>query len=224
DHRDRAARLGPLSGSGGHPAANAPGHLLRADRRRRRRQAARAGVEMRHAFEIASSWILIALLVGIPLYGWVKGVKVYEAFVEGAKEGFNVAVRIIPFLVAILAAVGGFRAAGAMDALAKVLAPITGPLGLPAEVLPMALVRPLSGSGALGLLGNIFATPGLGPDSYAGRLGSVLQGSTETTFYVLSVYCGSVGIVRYRHALPAGLLADFTGLTASVAIARLLWA
>src|SRR5439155_785570 len=83
------------------------------------------------------------------------------------------------------------RAAGAMDALEKVLAPITGPLGLPAEVLPMALVRPLSGSGALGLLGNIFATPGLGPDSYAGRLGSVLQGSTETTFYVLSVYCGS---------------------------------
>jgi spore maturation protein B len=88
----------------------------------------------------------------------------------------------------------------------------------------MALVRPLSGSGALGLLGNIFATPGLGPDSYAGRLGSVLQGSTETTFYVLSVYCGSVGIVRYRHALAAGLLADFTGLTASVLIARMLWA
>src|SRR5207245_1585812 len=107
---------------------------------------------------------------------------------------------------------------------AKVLAPITGPLGRPAEVLPMALVRPLSGSGALGLLGNIFATPGLGPDSYAGRLGSVLQGSTETTFYVLSVYCGSVGIVRYRHALAAGLLADFTGLTASVIIARMLWA
>ena len=94
---------------------------------------------------------------------------------------------------------------------------------LGAEVLPMALVRPLSGSGSLGLLGNIFATPGLGPDSYAGRLGSILQGSTETTFYVLSVYCGSVGIVRYRHALAAGLLADFTGLSASVVIARMLW-
>ena len=178
---------------------------------------------MRHAFEIASSWILLALLVGIPLYGWVKGVKVYEAFVEGAKEGFNVAVRIIPFLVAILAAVGAFRAAGAMDALAKVLAPITGPLGLPAEVLPMALVRPLSGSGALGLLGNIFATPGLGPDSYAGMLGSILQGSTETTFYVLSVYCGAAGIVRYRHALASGLCADASGLVASVVIARLVW-
>ena len=178
---------------------------------------------MRAALEVASGWILLALLVGIPLYGWVRGVKVYEAFVEGAKEGFSVAVRIIPFLVAILAAVGAFRGAGAMDALARVLGPLTSRVGLPPEVLPMALVRPLSGSGSLGLLGNIFATPGLGPDSYAGRLGSILQGSTETTFYVLSVYCGSVGIVRYRHALAAGLLADFTGLTASVLIARTLW-
>ena len=178
---------------------------------------------MRAALEMASGWLLLLLLVGIPLYGWVRGVKVYEVFVEGAKEGFNVAIRIIPFLVAILAAVGAFRGAGAMDTLAKVLAPITGPLGLPAEVLPMAVVRPLSGSGSLGLLGNIFSTPGLGPDSYAGKLGSILQGSTETTFYVLSVYCGSVGIVRYRHALAAGLLADFTGLTASIIIARALW-
>jgi spore maturation protein SpmB len=178
---------------------------------------------MKAVMEIASGWILLVLLVGIPLYGWVRGVKVYEAFVEGAKEGFNVAVRIIPFLVAILAAVGAFRGAGGMEVLAKVLSPITGPLGLPPEVLPMALVRPLSGSGSLGLLGNIFSTPGLGPDSYAGKLGSILQGSTETTFYVLSVYCGSVGITRYRHALAAGLLADFTGLTASVIIARMLW-
>jgi len=178
---------------------------------------------MKGALEILSGWVLLALLVGIPVYGLVRRVKVYEAFVEGAKEGFNVAVRIIPYLVAILAAVGAFRGAGAMDGLARLLAPLTGPLGLPAEVLPMAVVRPLSGSGSLGLLGNIFSTPGLGPDSYAGKLGSILQGSTETTFYVLSVYCGSVGIVRYRHALAAGLLADFTGLTASVIIARALW-
>jgi spore maturation protein SpmB len=180
-------------------------------------------VEVKAVIEAASGWILLALLVGIPVYGLIRKVKVYEAFVEGAKEGFSVAVRIIPFLVAILAAVGAFRGAGAMDALARVLAPVTVPLGLPAEVLPMALVRPLSGSGSLGLLGNIFATPGLGPDSYAGRLGSILQGSTETTFYVLSVYCGAVGIVRYRHALAAGLLADTTGLVASVIIARALW-
>ena len=177
----------------------------------------------REVLEHGSNWALAAVLVGIPLYGWIKGVKVYEAFVEGAKEGFNVAVRIIPYLVAILAGVGAFRAAGAMDALARVLGPVTGPLGLPAEVVPMAIVRPLSGGGALGILGSIFATPGLGPDSYAGRLASVLQGSTETTFYVLSVYCGAAGIVRYRHALAAGLCADATGLVASVVIARLVW-
>ena len=95
--------------------------------------------------------------------------------------------------------------------------------GVQTCALPISLVRPFSGSGSLGLLGNVFATPGLGPDSYAGRLGSILQGSTETTFYVLSVYCGSVGIVRYRHALAAGLAADATGLAASMVIARLLW-
>jgi spore maturation protein SpmB len=178
---------------------------------------------IRHGLEVASAWVLALLIVGIPLYGWAKGVKVYEVFVEGAKEGFNVALRIIPFLVAILAAVGAFRGGGAMDVLARVLAPITTRIGLPPEVLPIALVRPFSGSGSLGLLGNVFATPGLGPDSYAGRLGSILQGSTETTFYVLSVYCGSVGIVRYRHALVAGLSADLTGLMASIFIARFLW-
>jgi spore maturation protein SpmB len=178
---------------------------------------------IRHGLEVASAWVLALLIVGIPLYGWAKGVKVYEVFVEGAKEGFNVALRIIPFLVAILAAVGAFRGGGAMDVLARALAPITTRIGLPPEVLPIALVRPFSGSGSLGLLGNVFATPGLGPDSYAGRLGSILQGSTETTFYVLSVYCGSVGIVRYRHALVAGLSADLTGLMASIFIAHFLW-
>jgi len=180
-------------------------------------------VTFREFLEHGSNWALAGILVGIPLHGWIKGVKVYEAFVEGAKEGFQVAVRIIPYLVAILAAVGAFRAAGAMDALGRLIGPVTARLGLPAEVVPMAIVRPLSGGGALGILGSIFATPGLGPDSYAGRLASVLQGSTETTFYVLSVYCGGAGIVRYRHALAAGLCADATGLVASVVIARLLW-
>lgn len=171
--------------------------------------------------EWISSWLLVLLIVGVPVYGMLKGVKVYEAFVEGAKEGFATGVRIIPYLVAILASVGAFRASGAMDAFARAVAPLTGPLGLPAEVIPLAVVRPFSGGGALGILGSIFASSG--PDSYAGRLASILQGSTETTFYVLSVYCGSVGIVRYRHALVAGLSADFTGLVASVAIARLVW-
>lgn len=171
--------------------------------------------------EWISSWVLVLLIVGVPVYGALKGVKVYEAFIEGAKEGFSTGVRIIPYLVAILASVGAFRASGAMDAFARAVAPVTTPLGLPAEVIPLAVVRPFSGGGALGILGSIFASSG--PDSYAGKLASILQGSTETTFYVLSVYCGSVGIVRYRHALVAGLSADFTGLVASVAIARLVW-
>jgi len=184
---------------------------------------AAASAAFRHSLEVGSNWVLAILVVGIPLYGYLKGVKVYEAFVEGAKEGFQVAVRIIPFLVAVLSAVGAFRAAGAMDGLAHLLGPVTSRIGLPPEVLPMAIVRPLSGGGSLGILGSILAAPGLGPDSYAGRLASVLQGSTETTFYVLSVYCGAAGIVRYRHALAAGLCADASGLVASVAIARLLW-
>jgi spore maturation protein SpmB len=172
---------------------------------------------------LLSSWLLALLIVGIPLYGHLRGVKVYEAFVEGAKEGFDVALRILPFLVAILAAVGAARGAGAMDALARLLQPITGPLGLPPEVLPLAIVRPFSGSGATGILAGILNDPKLGPDSMAGRIGSMVQGSTETTFYVLSVYCGSVRIVQYRHALVAGLAADATGLVASVLIARLFW-
>jgi len=178
---------------------------------------------LRGFIEVAGHWALALLIVGIPLYGLLKKVKVYEAFIEGAKEGFNTAVRIIPYLVAILGAVGAFRGSGAMDGLARLLAPITSAIGLPAEVLPMAIVRPLSGGGSLGLLGSIFANPALGPDSYAGRLGSILQGSTETTFYVLSVYCGAVGITRYRHALVAGLSADGTGLIASIVVTRLLW-
>src|SRR6266851_563478 len=224
-HRDRPARRRALQRPGRHPAAHARLHRLRAHRGDRFGQAPRTGgpVTLRHFLESGSNWALAGILVGIPLYDWLKGVKVYEAFVEGAKEGFQVAVRIIPYLVAILATVGAFRAAGAMDALARILAPVTSRLGLPPEVLPMAIVRPLSGGGALGVLGSIFSTPGLGPDSYAGRLVFILKASTETTFYVLSVYCGSVGIVRYRHALAAGLLADGAGLVASILIARLVW-
>jgi spore maturation protein B len=172
-------------------------------------------------FSGASSAILLLILCGIPLYGFVKGVKIYAAFVEGAREGFTLAVKVIPYLVAILAAMGAFRASGLMDSLAHFLSPVLTPLGLPPEVLPIALIRPLSGSGANGLLAALFTN--VGPDSYAGRLASIVVGSSETTFYVLSVYCGAVGIVRYRHALAAGLLTDAMGLVASVVIARLLW-
>jgi spore maturation protein B len=173
---------------------------------------------LRSALESISAWSVPLLLAGIPLYALARGVKVYPAFVEGARRGFETAVRIIPALVAIVVALGMLKASGAMDALAAVLAPVTGRLGIPAPVVPMFLVRPLSGGAALGVVGDVLRSEG--PDSYAGRLVSVMAGSTETTFYVLAVYMGAVGITRYRQALPAGLLADLAGFAASVLVVR----
>jgi spore maturation protein SpmB len=144
-------------------------------------------------------------------------VRVYEIFVEGAKEGFQVAVRIIPYLVAILAAVGMFRASGALDTLVSWLGPWTGRVGLPPEALPMAFMRPLSGSGAFAILAAVIRDPAIGPDSYVGYLVSTLQGCTETTFYVLAVYFGAVQVRRIRYALAVGLMADAAGIAGSVA-------
>jgi spore maturation protein B len=176
---------------------------------------------IRAALEALSAWAIPLLLAGVPLWAIFRKVKVYPAFVEGAKEGFQVAVRVIPPLVAVLVALGMLRASGALDALAAAAAPLTERLGVPASVLPMVLVRPLSGGGALGVLGDVLRAEG--PDSYAGRLASVMAGSTETTFYVLAVYMGSVGVSRYRQALPAGLLADLAGFAASVVVVRALF-
>ena len=163
-------------------------------------------------------WIVPGLMVVLLGFGAVRGVRVYEMFVEGARDGFNVAVRIIPYLVAILVAVGMFRASGAMELLIAPLGALTSAFGLPADALPMALLRPLSGSGAYGILASILQDPAVGPDSYTGYLVSTMQGSTETTFYVLAVYFGAVGIRRVRHALPSALLADAAGIAAAVAV------
>jgi len=163
-----------------------------------------------------SPWIIPALMVGFLGFGIVRRVRVYEVFVEGAKDGFQVAVRIIPYLVAILVAVDMLRASGMMDAVVGALGGMTGRLGLPAEALPMALMRPLSGSGAYGILASIINDPGIGPDSYTGYLVSTLQGSTETTFYVLAVYFGAVQVRRIRHSLAAALTADATGVIFAV--------
>lgn len=167
-----------------------------------------------------SDWAIPVLAGGIVLVALLRRVKLYEAFVQGAKEGFTVGVRIIPYLVAILCAIAFFRASGAMDLLTTLLSPLTNLLGMPAEALPMALVRPLSGSGALGVMSEIISTHG--PDSFIGRVVSTMMGSTETTFYVLAVYFGSVGISKVRHALWAGLIADVAGLLSAVWICR--WA
>jgi spore maturation protein B len=172
------------------------------------------------ALDALSTWAVPLLLAGIPLYALTRKVKVYPVFLEGAKAGFETGVRIIPALVAIIVALGMLRASGALDALSALLAPVLTPLGVPASVLPLAIIRPLSGGGALGVVGDVLRTEG--PDSYAGRLVSVMCGSTETTFYVLAVYFGAAGITRYRHALPAALLADLAGLVAAVVAVRLL--
>lgn len=161
---------------------------------------------------------LIFLFIG---YGAIKKVKVYEVFVEGAKEGFDVAVRIIPYLVAMLVAIGIFRAGGGMEILITMLTPVTDFIGMPAEALPMAIMRPLSGSGSLGIMAEILSVHG--PDSFIGILVSTFFGSTETTFYVLAVYFGSVNIRNTRHALPAGLLADIAGILGAVFIVKLLF-
>lgn len=170
--------------------------------------------------EVMSHWLMPCLMVLILCYGLGRGVKVYEAVTEGAKEGFHIAVRIIPFLVAILVAVGMFRASGAMELLVSFLNPLTSLVGMPAEALPMALIRPLSGSGAFAVLS---ATVKEAPDSYLSYVVSVMQGSTETTFYVLAVYFGSIGVTRIRYTLIVALLADVVGLVSACWWSALFW-
>ncbi|HUK66210.1 MAG TPA: nucleoside recognition domain-containing protein [Anaeromyxobacteraceae bacterium] len=173
---------------------------------------------LRAAMEALSAWAVPLLLAGIPLFAITRKVNVYSAFLEGAKEGFATAVRIIPALVAVVVALGMLEASGALEGGARLLAPLLAHLSLPASVMPMLLVRPLSGSAALGVVAEVLRREG--PDSYAGRLASVMAGSTETTFYVLAVYMGAVGVKRYRQALPAGLVADLVGFTASVLLVK----
>jgi spore maturation protein SpmA/spore maturation protein SpmB len=173
--------------------------------------------------QVVSPWILPGLMLGFLLFGVLRKVPIYESFVEGAKDGFQVALKIIPYLVAILVAVGMFRASGAMEWLVGQIGQLTSLFGLPAEALPMALLRPLSGSGAYGVMASIINDPAIGPDSYIGYLVSTLQGSTETTFYVLAVYFGAVQVRRIRHALAAGLTADIVGVIAAVVAVSFLY-
>ena len=161
------------------------------------------------------------LLSFFPLYAALRKVKVYEEFVEGAKEGFQVSVMIIPYLVAILVAIGMFRAAGGIEMLSTVLKPALDFVHFPTELVPMCLVRPLSGSGTLGLFTDLVKQ--FGPDSLIARTGGTIYGSTETTFYVIAVYFGAVNVRRTRHAVPAGLIADAVGIIASVYVCWLMF-
>jgi spore maturation protein SpmA len=161
------------------------------------------------------------LLSAIPLFAALRQVKVYEEFVDGAKEGFQVAIRIIPYLVAILVAMGMFRAAGGIELLSRALSPVLDRIGFPTDLVPMVLVRPLSGSASLGFFTELVKN--FGPDSLVARMAGTIYGSTETTFYVLAVYFGSVAVTRTRHALWAGLTADFVSVVVAFLVCKLVF-
>lgn len=176
---------------------------------------------VRELITLLSYFVIPLIVVGFPLYGLYRKVPVYESFVEGAKEGFEVAVRIIPYLVAILFAIGMFRASGAMEFLVTALDPVLTLVGFPGEVLPMAIVRPLTGSGSAGLVVDMINQ--YGEDSILVKMAATMFGSTETTFYVIAVYFGAVNIKKTRHAVPAGLTADFAAMLIAVWTVRLLF-
>ena len=171
---------------------------------------------MRGALDAISLWAIPVLLVLIPFVGIMRGVKVYDVFVEGAKEGFDVAVKIIPFLVGILVAIGMFRGSGAMELLLAGLRPLVDRTGFPAELVPLTILRSLTGSGSLAFTTDLIKTHG--PDSLIARMAATLYGSSETTFYVLALYFGAVGIRRTRHAVPAALIGDLAAAIATVAV------
>lgn len=171
---------------------------------------------IRAVLESISLWAIPVLLVGIPLIGLFRNVKVYDVFIDGAKEGFEVAVKIIPYLVGILVAIGMFRGSGAMDILTEMLRPVVAATIFPPELVPLAILRSLSGSGSLAFTADLIKTHG--PDSLIARMAATMYGSSETTFYVLAVYFGAVGVKRTRHAVPAALFADLVAVIAAVAV------
>jgi spore maturation protein B len=176
----------------------------------------------RNLIDLLSVFVIPVIIIGFPLYGLYKRVPVYEEFVTGAKDGFQVAVNIIPYLVAILFAVAMFRASGAMDFLVEGLRPLLSPLGIPPEVLPMAITRPLTGSGSAGIMLDLINR--YGADSLIVKTAATMFGSTETTFYVVAVYFGAVNVRKTRHAIPAGLSADIAAMILAVYVVRWLFA
>jgi len=167
---------------------------------------------------VVADWSVPVIIFTIVIYGLFKGVKLYEVFVEGAKEGFQIAVTIMPYLVAILVAIGLMRDVTLLGAIGDFLEPFIGWI-LPPEMLPMAIIRPLSGGGASGFMNSIMIE--YGPDSYLGIMASVMMGSTETTFYVLAVYFGAVNVKNSRHAIAAGLTGDLAGIIAAAVLCKI---
>lgn len=170
--------------------------------------------------EILSFWLVPILMGALLLFGYLRGVKVYETATAGAKEGFDMAVRIIPFMVMILVGIGMFRASGAFELMVQLIGPITSAVGMPVDALPMALMRPLSGSGAFGIMSEVVQRA---PDSFSSFLVCTINGSSETTFYVLAVYFGAVGVTQTRYAVAAALLADLAGVAAALIVCHLMY-
>lgn len=179
------------------------------------------GAEMREIMMFVSVSAIPLLIAVIILHGLYKKIPVYETFIQGAKRGIHVGVRILPYLVAMIVAVGMFRASGALDFIALALAPALNALGISADLVPLAFMRSLSGSGTLGMFSEIAAIHG--PDSPITKTAAVMVGSSETTFYVLAVYFGSVGITKFRHAIAAGLIADLTGIIIALTLSKMLF-
>lgn len=176
---------------------------------------------MSHFANYFSNGMFLAFVVGIPLYGVIKKINVFDAFIEGARQGFDTSVSLIPYLIAIMVAVGMLRASGFFELLQHWVAPFLNAIGMPSELLPLALIRPFSGSAATGVMAELIHQHG--GDSLIAKTAATMMGSTETTFYVIAVYFGAVNIRRTRHAIPAGLLADVAGITAAVWICRYLF-
>lgn len=168
-----------------------------------------------------SNAIFLAFVAGIPLYATLKKVNVFDAFVTGAKKGFETSIGILPWLLAMMVAIGMLRASGFFELFNVWLAPLFSRIGMPAELVPLALIRPFSGGAATGVMAELIHNQG--GDSWISKTAATIMGSTETTFYVIAVYFGAVGIKRTRHAIPAGLLADLAGIIASLVICRYLF-
>lgn len=171
--------------------------------------------------EIVAAWAIPFMLLVIPLFGYIRRVQVYETFVEGATEGFQTSIRIMPFLIAMMVSISVFKQSGAMDAIAAVLSPLLTYLKVPGELVPLAVMRPLSGTGALGITTDILNT--YGPDSLVGQMASTILGSTDTTLYILTVYFGAVGIKNARYAVFVGLFGDMVGFFTAITICRLIF-
>lgn len=176
---------------------------------------------MNHIANQLSNWVLLAFVVGIPLYAAFKKVNVFDAFVTGAKQGFETSISIVPYLVAMMVAIGMLRASGFFELVYQGLKPVLSAIGMPEQLVPLALIRPFSGSAATAMMADIIHENG--GNALVSKAAATLMGSTETTFYVIAVYFGTVGVRRTRHAIPAGLLADIAGIIASITVCNYLF-